>query len=107
MKGEKMKYETYIKNVSRYILTGAEYIKETAERRNAAEKNMYDGNFMTVITNIVFSMGDGRFYSDTASRIAQYAEFLNATKAFVEHQPRGMNAFQIGEKWIESREGKK
>ena len=102
-----MKYETYIKNVSRYIRTGAEHIKESAERRNIAEEEMYDGSFFAVIRGIVFSMGDGRFYSDIAIRIAQYAEFLDATKAFVERQPRGMTAFQIGEKWIESRKGKK
>lgn len=102
-----MKYETYIKNVSRYIRTGANNIMVYAESRNEDEKNLYDASFIRAITQIVFSMGNGRFYSDIASRIAKYAEFLNATKAFVERQPRGMTAFQIGEKWIESREGKK
>lgn len=106
-----MKHETYIKSLARYIRSEAERLKGIAGRRNEEEKDLRQASFIEAMTSIVFNLGESNLYFDSARRISETAEYLNAPKSFVERQPRGMTAFQIGAAWIkcqqERREAKK
>lgn len=96
-----MKHETYIKSLARYIRIESESLQKYAERRQAEEKDLQKASFIEAMTNIVFNLGGSRFYMDNARRISETAEYLNAPKSFVECQPRGMTAFQIGVAWTQ------
>lgn len=102
-----MKYESYIRSLARYIRSEADTIKVFAESRNAEEQDLRKASFIEAMTNIVFNLGNSRIYFDGARRIDETAEYLNAPKSFVERQPRGMTAFQIGAAWIKRQEAKK
>lgn len=103
-----MKYESYIRSLARYIRSEADQMKDYAEAKEDKEKSLQKASFIEAMTNIIFSLGSYNVFNFCARRIAETAEYLNAPKSFVERQPRGMTAFQIGAAWIKrQREAKK
>lgn len=103
-----MKYETYIRSLARYIRSEADLMQGYAEDKKKQEKSLREASFIEAMTRIVFGLGSYAVFQDNARRILETTEYLNAPKSFVERQPRGMTAFQIGVAWTRrQREAKK
>lgn len=94
-----MKYETFIKAIYRYIEKEARGLESYAAARDREEQNVKNASFINAMNHILWNMGSHAYYAAGMQRIREAAEYLNASKSFVERQPAGMTFFQIGEAW--------
>ncbi len=98
-----MKYATYIQSLSRTmksITPKVQYIAATT--RSLADQ---------LRQNDIYGASVAAHHSDyhvseaerTCDWLNSIAEFMTASKAFVEKQPQGLTAWEIGEKWVNSK----